>query len=144
MCVLMTNSNVLSAFLVEDRADIAGVLVEAMEEIAQIKFVGQADTEDSAKRWLGEHPAQWDLAIVDLFLSSGSGFGVLKDCQNRQPGQKVVVLTNYSQENILQRCRDLGADEVFDKAQDVEKLVQFCRTQAAHREAGLVSRNAAP
>jgi DNA-binding NarL/FixJ family response regulator len=140
----MNKANVISAFLVEDREDIRGVLVEAMEEIAPLKFIGQADTEDSAKRWLGEHPGNWDLAIVDLFLSSGSGFGVLKDCQNRKPGQKVVVLTNYNQANILQRCRDLGADEVFDKAQDVEKLVQFCKTHAAHLDAGLVAPNHVP
>lgn len=132
---------VISAFLVEDREDIRTTLVEAMEEIAPLKFVGQADSEETARQWLGSHEGSWDLAIVDLFLTQGSGFGVLKDIQHRKPGQKVVVLTNYSQHNILQRCRDLGADEVFDKSQDVEKLVQFCKTHAAHLDAGLITKH---
>lgn len=135
----MKGFNVISAFLVEDRADIRTVLVEAMEEVAPLKFIGQADSEHSARKWLDEHNGSWDIAIVDLFLAQGSGFGVLREVQDRKPGQKVVVLTDYNQHNILQRCRDLGADEVFDKSQDVEKLVQFCRTHAAHLDAGLAT-----
>jgi DNA-binding NarL/FixJ family response regulator len=56
---------------------------------------------------------------------------VLKDCQQRTARQKVVVLTSHNQENILHHCRELGADEVFDKSQDVEKLVLYCQAHAA-------------
>lgn len=122
---------VISAFLVEDKPDIRRTLVEAMEEIAPLRFVGHADSETGARQWLGQHEADWDLAIVDLFLAEGTGFGVLKDCQRRTARQKVIVLTSHSQENILSRCRELGADEVFDKSHDVEKLVSFCRKHAA-------------
>jgi DNA-binding NarL/FixJ family response regulator len=121
---------VISAFLVEDKPDIRRTLVEAMEEIAPLRFVGHADSETGARQWLGAHEADWDLAIVDLFLAEGTGFGVLKDCQRRTARQKVIVLTSHSQENLLARCRELGADEVFDKSHDVEKLVRFCRNHA--------------
>lgn len=121
---------VINAFLVEDKPDIRNALVEAIEEIAPLRFVGHADSETGARLWLHDH-ADWDLAIVDLFLTEGSGFGVLKDCRQRKPGQKVVVLTSHSQENILLRCRELGADEVFDKSHDVEKLVLFCQQHAS-------------
>lgn len=134
---------VLSAFLVEDRADIRDTLVEAMEEVAPLKFVGQADTEASAKQWLSANDGRWDLAIVDLFLGDGTGFGVLKECRDRSPRQKVVVLTSYAQERVLEHCRELGADAVFDKSQDVEKLVEFCRAHADNlhsmNETGLIT-----
>lgn len=120
---------VINAFLVEDKPDIRNTLVEAMEEIAPLRFVGHADSETGARLWLHDHE-DWDLAIVDLFLTEGSGFGVLKDCQRRKPSQKVVVLTSHNQENLLLRCRELGADEVFDKSHDVEKLVRFCQRHA--------------
>ncbi|WP_431099363.1 response regulator [Polaromonas aquatica] len=122
---------VINAFLVEDKPEIRKTLVEAMEEIAPLRFVGHADSEASARQWLGSHHEDWDLAIVDLFLTEGSGFGVLKDCQHRSSRQKVVVLTGHNQENILHYCRELGADEVFDKSQDVEKLVRYCQAHAA-------------
>ncbi|MEO6016357.1 MAG: response regulator [Polaromonas sp.] len=121
----------INAFLVEDKPDLRNTLVEAMEEVAPLRFIGHADSESSARQWLNEHGEDWDLAIVDLYLTEGSGFGVLQSCRQRKPGQKVVVLTSYSQENILDHCRELGADEVFDKSNDVEKLVRYCRNHAA-------------
>ena len=121
---------VIKAFLVEDRSDISSTLVEAMEEIAPLRFIGLARDESSARKWLSSNDGNWDLAIVDLFLAGGSGFGVLKDCQARSARQKVVVLTSYAQQNVLQRCRELGADAVFDKSQDVEELVKFCTLHA--------------
>lgn len=120
----------ISAFLVEDKPAIRQTLVETMEEIAPLRFVGIADSEDSATQWLQAHPGDWDLAIVDLFLAQGTGFGVLKKCRGRRPQQKVVVLTSYYQPDLLRRCRDLGADDIFDKSREVDKLVDFCKAHA--------------
>lgn len=122
----------MSVFLVEDRADIRDSLIEGMEELAPLQFVGQVAGETAARQWFDTNRDNWDLAIVDLFLTEGSGFGVLKVCQARHPWQKVVVLTSHSQKNILDHCWDLGADEVFHKAADVDKLVDFCRAHAHH------------
>ena len=124
----------IKAFLVEDRPDISNTLVEAMEEAAPLRFVGLAQDEAGARKWLSANDGAWDLAIVDLFLAGGSGFGVLKDCQDRSAQQKVVVLTSYAQDNVMERCRELGADAVFDKSQDVEELVNFCRLHADQLE----------
>jgi DNA-binding NarL/FixJ family response regulator len=138
---------VISTFLVEDRADIRHTLIDAMEEIAPLKFVGQAATESGAKKWLDANGSNWDLAIVDLFLSEGTGFGVLKDCQARSPRQKVVVLTSYGQKRVMEHCKVLGADEVFDKSEDVEKLVDFCKAHASNLDsmatAGLITEHQA-
>lgn len=103
-----------------------------MEELAPVTFVGLAADEAEAIRWLSANDQMWNLVIVDLFLGKGTGLGVLKDCRARAPKQKVVVLTSYTEPGIIQRCRDLGADEVFDKTQDIAKLVDFCRTHAAN------------
>jgi DNA-binding NarL/FixJ family response regulator len=121
----------INTFLVEDRADMRDTLIQAMEEIAPCRFVGHADSEPAARQWLHGHTQDWQLAIVDLFLAEGSGFGVLKDCQRRRDDQKVVVLTSYSHEHILAKCLELGADQVFDKSEELEQLVEYCRAHAA-------------
>ena len=120
----------ISAFLVEDKPAPRQTLIETIDEIAPVKFVGLSDSEADATQWLHAHPGGWDLAIVDLFLAQGTDFGVLIECQTRKLAQKVVVLTSYTQRDLLRRCRELGADEVFDKAQDVDKLVSFCKAHA--------------
>lgn len=122
----------ISAFLVEDKPDIRKALIDAMEEIAPLRFIGHADDEMGAREWLSANEQRWNLAIVDLFLAEGSGFGVIRECQGRHPDQKVVVLTSYTQPNILERCHALGADGVFDKSTELEKLVHFCLEHAAH------------
>ncbi len=125
---------VINTFLVEDRADIRDTLIQAMQEISPCRFVGHADSESMASQWLQTYADDWQLAIVDLFLADGSGFGVLKHCQQRLPRQKVVVLTSYSHENIVSKCLELGADEVFDKSGELEDLVDYCRAHAASLE----------
>lgn len=120
----------VSTFLVEDKPEIRDTVVEAMEEVAPLKFVGHAASETAARQWLRTFHDDWQLAIVDLFLAEGSGFGVLRDCQSRKPNQKVVVLTSYCHQNITERCLQLGADRVFDKSADIEELVAFCKAHA--------------
>ena len=122
----------VSTFLVEDKPEIRDTVVEAMEDVAPVKFVGHADSEADACQWLCAFDDDWQLLIVDLFLTEGSGFGVLRQCQARKPNQKVVVLTSYCHPTITDRCLLLGADRVFDKSADLESLVDFCIAHAEH------------
>ena len=116
----------LITYLVEDSATIRENLISTLEEIAPVKIVGFAETEHEASRWLSDHNGDWQLAIVDLFLKEGSGLGVLKGCQNRNPDQKVVVLTNYATNDIRSRCAELGSDAVFDKSNELDELLEYC------------------
>jgi len=113
-------------FIVEDNATIRENLIGTLEELATIESVGVADTEDEGKDWLMAHPAQWDLAIVDLFLRQGSGLGVLAACRARLPHQHVVVLSNYATPDVRMRCAQLGVDAVFDKSNEIDALVDYC------------------
>lgn len=116
----------LITYLVEDSATIRENLIATLEEIAPVKVVGYAETENEASSWLTSHHGDWQLAIVDLFLKEGSGLGVLKGCQLRRRDQKVVVLTNYATEDIRRRCLALGANAVFDKSNELDLLFDFC------------------
>ena len=120
----------LSTFLVEDKPEIRDTMVESMQEVAPVKFVGYAETESAARQWLKENNNNWELMIVDLFLAEGSGFGVIQDCQTRKPNQKVVVLTSYNYPLIANKCMKLGADMVFDKSSELDLLVAFCKIHA--------------
>ena len=121
----------LRTYFVEDNATIRENLIGTLEELACIKALGWAETEDQARRWLGGHAQDWDLAIVDLFLKQGSGLGVLEACQGRRGVQRVVVLSNYATEDMRKRCAQLGADAVFDKSNEIDALVEFCVEQCS-------------
>ena len=114
----------LTAFIVEDSPVIRENLVAALEEMAPIQVVGTAEDEASALRWLGENVC--DLAIVDIFLKSGSGLGVLKTASLSERPIKLIVLSNYATPDMRRKCLELGADRVFDKSNEIDALILYC------------------
>ena len=113
-------------YFVEDSPTLRENLIATLEELGGVASVGFAETEQEASRWLTEHGAQWDLAIVDVFLKRGSGLGVLQACRARGPRQKLVVFTSYATPAMRKRCQELGVDAVFDKSIEVDALIDFC------------------
>lgn len=121
----------LITYLVEDNQTILENLMETLEEIASVQVVGHAATEAEATRWLTLNDGHWHLAVVDMFLQEGSGLGVLAGCRQREPYQKVVVLTNYATPEIRQRSMAMGADAVFDKSSQIDEFLAYCIAETA-------------
>ena len=118
---------ILKTYLVEDNPTIRDNLIATLEELAHVDAIGCSDSENEGKEWLLDNSDQWDLAILDLFLKQGSGLGVLAACKDRKSTQKIVVLSNYATADIRQRCLQLGVDAVFDKSNEIDALVEYCR-----------------
>ena len=119
----------LKTYIVEDNPTIRENLIATLEELADVTTVGTTENENEGKAWLTDHPEEWNLAIVDLFLKQGSGLGVLAAVQQRNPNHRVVVLSNYATADIRQRCTQLGAAAVFDKSNEIDALVDYCLAQ---------------
>jgi len=120
-------------YLVEDSALIRENLVGFLEDLTEAQVVACAASENEAVSWLRTHRDDWELAIVDLFLVQGNGFGVIKACRNRRKNQQVIVLTNYATEEMRERSRALGADGFFDKSSELELLVDWFESRRAEQ-----------
>lgn len=116
----------VKTYLVEDSDVIRANLTETLQELAGLQVIGHADTAQQASRWLLEHPDDWDLGVIDLFLREGSGLGVLGALRRRKPAQRLIVVSNYATPEMRMRCRAAGADEVFDKSTEIEALLNYC------------------
>jgi DNA-binding NarL/FixJ family response regulator len=116
----------LSTFIVEDSPVIRDSLVAALEELSPVKVVGCAADESAALDWLLDPPMPCDLVIIDIFLRSGSGLGVLQKLAGVPHPPKRVVLTNYATPDMRSKCRSLGANRVFDKSKEVDELIDYC------------------
>jgi len=114
-------------FLVEDNPIIRDNLVPTLEDLVGAHVVAIVDSELRANAWLDAHRADWQLAVIDMFLAQGSGLGVLKHCRERLPRQRVVVLSNYATADLRQRSIALGADAVFDKSNELDAFIDYCR-----------------
>jgi two-component system, OmpR family, response regulator len=109
-------------FVVEDLQTMRALLMEVFASDERFHAVGAAGSEGEAKIWLEEHTAAWDLVVVDLMLSEGSGFGVVGRARQTHPTGCIAVLSSYLSDAVEKHCLKLGADVVFDKAQTLEFL----------------------
>jgi two-component system OmpR family response regulator len=121
------NGSMFRILLVEDDAHVSTALTELLGTLPEVEVAACATSEGSALDWLMENRLRWDLAIVDLALGVGSGLRVLSACRVRQPHQKMVVLSNHLNQEMRRRCTTLGADAAFEKASDIEAVLDYCR-----------------
>ena len=130
---------IVKTYLVEDSPVIRENLVATLEELVPVKVIGTAEDEATAVAWLGQPSNVADLVIVDIFLKHGSGLGVLRAANAAHPGWKLVVLSNYATPDMRHKCRELGADQVFDKSTEIEALMLYCDRLASSESGDSVS-----
>ena len=120
----------LKTYLVEDSPLIRESLIAMLVDLAQVEVVGTAEDESAAVKWLTDPENHADWVIVDIFLKVGSGLGVLRNARAATRMSKTVVLTNYATDDMKQKCLELGADQVFDKSNDIDALIAYCASMS--------------
>jgi DNA-binding NarL/FixJ family response regulator len=121
----------LSAYIVEDSPVIRENLIATLEEILPVQVVGSAEDEATAVNWLSDDANPCDLVIIDIFLKSGSGLGVLQATRGVRQRCKLVVLSNFATPDMRKKCLQIGADKVFDKSNEIDSLISYCDRLAA-------------
>jgi DNA-binding NarL/FixJ family response regulator len=116
----------LKTYIVEDSPVIRENLIATLEEMVPLEVIGTADDESTATHWLKRPDNACDLVIIDIFLKSGSGLGVLQAARSTGQPCKLVVLSNYATPDMRRKCLQLGADKVFDKSNEIDGLISYC------------------
>ena len=120
----------LKTYIVEDNPVILNNLIATLEELADVQVVGSVGNEQDAVRELEQRASELDLVIVDIFLTAGSGLGVLRKAREMNLPARRVVLSNYATVDMRRRCIEMGADQVFDKSSELEELITYCEKMA--------------
>jgi DNA-binding NarL/FixJ family response regulator len=116
----------MKTYIVEDSPIILDSLVSALEDLTEVEVVGTAADEQTAVGWMRNAGKSCDLVIIDMFLKSGSGLGVLQAVNQMGSSARRIVLTNYATTEMRRRCDELGADRVFDKSAELDSLISYC------------------
>jgi DNA-binding NarL/FixJ family response regulator len=120
----------LRVFVVEDSGVFRDALAEALGEIPAT-IVGHAEDEATAAAWLEANAC--DLVIVDLWLRTGSGLGLMRTLHAAPRTFRWVVLSSFVDESTRRAATALGAGRAFDKASDMDQLVAYGRELADER-----------
>lgn len=109
----------LRVLLVEDSPRIAERMRDIVENEASATVVHVAHDETGAIMAVREHDA--DVLILDLQLSHGNGFNVVRALGDACP--TTIVMTSYALPMYRARAKELGVEYFLDKAQDFDRLV---------------------
>lgn len=121
----------LQVFVVEDSAPVRERLLEMLASIEGATCAGLADTaEEATGKILLANP---DAVILDIGLSQGSGFDVLRALQKDSTDIPVYVLSNHSTEPYRRLAMKLGAAAFFDKTTQIDELRALLKRDASHR-----------
>jgi DNA-binding NarL/FixJ family response regulator len=125
---------VMHALVVEDSPRIAERLVELVSIPGQVEVVATAPSESEAIAVCNAHDV--DLAIVDLQLNDGTGFGVIRALRaaGRPRHACIVVLTNHAVPALKNAAFEAGADYFLDKSKDFATLPQLIDQLLAGRK----------
>ncbi len=116
----------LPVYLVEDDPTLRASVSEAINTLCDAEIVGTAESETEAVLWLNENQRRWKLAILDLFLKEGTGFGILQRMVPVALRKHAIVLTNSATPENRSRCLALGALAVYDKTTQFEEFLAHC------------------
>jgi DNA-binding response OmpR family regulator len=111
----------MKTVIVEDSQLIQTWLASVLLDIPGVHVAGCAVGEDEALALIEHHRP--DLVLLDLSLSPGHGFNVLKAMRAKGNRCKVLILTNQDLKGIEGMARELGADGVHDKNADIAQVV---------------------
>jgi DNA-binding NarL/FixJ family response regulator len=111
-------NDTMNALVVEDSPQIAERLVELVSVPDRVEVVATAATEDEALAACDRHSI--GLAIVDLQLAQGTGFGVIRRLRAAAGSNPtcIVVLTNHAVPALKVAAFEAGADYFLDKSKD--------------------------
>jgi two-component system OmpR family response regulator len=124
----------MNALVVEDSPQIAERLVELVSVPDRVEVVATAATEDEALSACDRYTI--GLAIVDLQLAQGTGFGVIRRLRAAAGSNPacIVVLTNHAVPALKVAAFEAGADYFLDKSKDFATIPRLIGELLSNRQ----------
>jgi DNA-binding NarL/FixJ family response regulator len=113
-------------FLVEDHASFRQALAFMFEREGEFAVAGQAGSLAEAHAFLRKSPDSIDVAVVDLALPDGDGFGLIAELSSH-PNVMTLVLSASLEPTRFARAVEAGASGVLHKSAPIGEIVDAVR-----------------
>lgn len=128
---LASHPATLDVFIVEGSSDVRERLEELVRSIAGARCAGTAGSVDEALG--GIRTTRPDAVILDIGISKGHGFDVIRALHSSHPDMPIYVLSNFVLEPYRRLAAKLGASAFYDKSTQIEQLrAVLARTAAQY------------
>jgi len=113
-------------FLVEDHDSFRQALAFMFEREGEFAVAGQAGSLAEARSFLSVSPEGFDVAVVDLALPDGDGFGLIEELSSR-PDVMTLVLSASLEPSRFATAVEAGASGVLHKSAPIGEIVDAVR-----------------
>lgn len=112
----------IKVLLTDDHALVRSGIRRLLEDTQQVKIVGEADCgEDSLKMVQELKP---DVILMDVNMPGIGGVETCRRILQRDPKQKIIVLTVHSEQTFPKRMLEIGAKGYLTKECGVDEMVE--------------------
>jgi DNA-binding NtrC family response regulator len=73
----------------------------------------------------------FDVTLMDIVMPEMNGVEAFRKIREVDPGAPVILMTAYSDDDLLQTARDEGADHVVNKPIRIDQLIELIKEAAA-------------
>jgi DNA-binding response OmpR family regulator len=123
----------LRVYIVEDSPIFLKAIETLLAENERIAIVGYAGEASIAMREIPRLAPE--VVILDFQLASGSGIDVLKSIKAQKESSPLTIMFSSTVEPVFRRVSlKLGADFVFEKSRDFDRLAQLLRSMTSSRD----------
>ncbi len=120
---------VTTVAICDDHAMVRDALAGVLGLYPDVEVVGVAESRATLCDVLEKsHP---DVAVIDIRLGGESGIDIARSMRNVSPDTKVIMLTSFSDDDLLIEAYDLGACAFVLKSGTPDDLVEAVRAVAA-------------
>jgi len=73
----------------------------------------------------------FDVTLMDIVMPEMNGVEAFKKIKEIQPGASIILMTAYSEEELIQTAKDEGASQIIHKPIRIDQLIELINEAAA-------------
>ena len=127
----MSDPKSIRVLIVDDHAVVRGGLSKFLQVHKDIELVGEAENGAEAVRLTRQ--LQPDVVLMDLKMPEMDGVASTREIRTRHPGVRVIVLTSFAEDNMVQGALQAGATGYLLKNVSGAELANAIRAAHAGR-----------
>ncbi len=121
----------IKVIIVDDHAVVRSGLSKFLKVNKDFQLVGEASDGEEALQLVSLY--QPDVVLMDLMMPGMDGITATREIQKKHPGIKIIALTSFSDQNMVQGALQAGATGYLQKNVTAIELAQAIRSACAGR-----------
>jgi NarL family two-component system response regulator LiaR len=112
----------IRVMVVDDHAMIREGLAFFLDAFEELELVGQASSGDEALAKIGA--VRPHVVLLDVNMPDTNGISVLREIRAKYPAIRVIILTNFKEDDVIKAAFENGASAFLMKNVSVTELVR--------------------